>query len=582
MAMPHYPGGVWLVDFEFHPHNGREGNPPAPVCMVAREFTTGRTLRLWQDELVRLKTAPFPTDESALFVAYYASAEIGCFLSLGWPVPVNILDLFISFRRQTNGKAIPSGNGLLGALAYHGLDALGGDEKNAMRDLVLRGGPWDAAEQRAILNYCESDVLALAKLLPAMRDEIDWPRALLQGRYAGAAAHIEHNGVPLDTDTLAALQNNWHGIQYDLIAAVDADFGVYEGTSFKLKRFERYLATHGIAWPRLPSGGLDLQDDTFKDMGRMNPQLSPLRELRGALSQMRLSDLAVGDDGRNRCLLSMFRAKTGRNQPSNTKFIFGPSVWLRGLIQPAAGYGLAYVDWSQQEFGIAAALSGDAKMMEAYQSGDPYLAFAKQAGAAPSDATKHSHKAVREQFKACVLAVQYGMGAESLGYRIGQPMARARELLELHRRTYRRYWGWSEGVLHQALLGRRLWTTYGWQLFSDDTPNGRSLCNFPMQANGAEMLRLACIRLAADGVRICAPVHDAILIEAPLADLDAVVVHTQAIMRQASAAVLAGFMLESDAKIVRSPERYMDDRGVKMWNTVMGLLGLDERKVSDA
>ena len=58
-------------------------------------------------------------------------------------------------------------------------------------------------------------------------------------------------------------------------------------------------------------------------------------------------------------------------------------------------------------------------MMNAYHSGDPYLAFAKQAGAAPADATKATHKAVREQFKACVLAVQYGMGGEALAQRIG-------------------------------------------------------------------------------------------------------------------------------------------------------------------
>jgi DNA polymerase I len=100
-----------------------------------------------------------------------------------------------------------------------------------------------------------------------------------------------------------------------------------------------------------------------------------------------------------------------------------------------------------------------------------------------------------------------------------------------------------------------------------------------MQANGAEMLRLACISLMGDGVRVCAPVHDAILIEAPLADLDAVVAHTQGVMRAASAAVLGGFMLESDAKIVRAPERYMDERGAAMWNMVMAKLGLDTRIV---
>ncbi|MCK9387704.1 MAG: DNA polymerase [Sulfuritalea sp.] len=579
MNMPHYPGGLWLVDFEFHPAHGREGNPPVPVCMVAREFITGRTLRLWQDDLACHAVAPFPTDASALFVAYYAPAEMGCFLALGWPTPENVLDLFIAFRRHTNGRLLPAGNGLLGALAFYGLDAIAADEKNAMRDLVLRRGPWNAAEQRAILDYCESDVRALAKLLPAMRHAIDWSRAALQGRYAVAVAHMEHNGVPLDTEVLAALETGWQGIQHSLIAAVDADYGVYDGTTFKRERFEHYLIGKGIAWPRLPTGALDLQDDTFKDMARTHPQLAPLRELRSALSQMRLSDLTVGDDGRNRCMLSMFRAKTGRNQPSNTRFIFGPSVWLRGLIQPPPGYGLAYVDWSQQEFGIAAALSGDVRMMEAYASGDPYLAFAKQAGAVPQDATKHSHKAERDQFKACVLAVQYGMGDENLAYRINQPKARARQLLDLHRHTYRRFWAWSDGALNQAVLGGKLWTTFGWQVFVGDDPNGRSLCNFPMQANGAEMLRLACIRLVADGVRICAPVHDAILIEAPLAELDDVVAHTQAVMRAASAAVLGGFMLESDAKVVRYPERYMDERGVAMWNTVMDQLGLDDRKV---
>jgi hypothetical protein len=228
--------------------------------------------------------------------------------------------------------------------------------------------------------------------------------------------------------------------------------------------------------------------------------VAPLRELRSALSEMRLSDLTVGPDGRNRTMLSAFRASTGRNQPSNTKFIFGPSVWLRGLIKPSPGNGIAYIDWAQQEFGIAAALSGDPRMMEAYRSGDPYLAFAKQAGAAPPEATKATHKAVREQFKACVLAVQYGMGAEALAQRIGQPPIRARELLRLHREAYRVFWNWSDATVDYAMLNGHLRTVFGWQVQVPAAPNDRSLRNFPMQANGAEMLRLACCLAFPSGV----------------------------------------------------------------------------------
>ena len=151
------------------------------------------------------------------------------------------------------------------------------------------------------------------------------------------------------------------------------------------------------------------------------------------------------------CCRRSGRAPAGISR-RNTRFIFGPSVWLRGLIQPPPGYGVAYIDWSQQEFGIAAALSGDPLMLDAYRSGDPYLAFAIQAGAAPANATKATHKAVREQFKACVLAVQYGMGADALALRINQPPIRARELLRLHRETYRVFWRWSDRAVDYAML----------------------------------------------------------------------------------------------------------------------------------
>ena len=58
---------------------------------------------------------------------------------------------------------------------------------------------------------------------------------------------------------------------------------------------------------------------------------------------------------------------------------------------------------------------------------------------------------------------------------------------------------------------------------------------------------------------------------------------TQDILRRASAAVLQGFTLASDAKLIRAPERYMDDRGVTMWSRVMETLAVSGHWVeSDA
>ena len=38
---------VWAVDFEFV---APPGERPTPVCLVARELKSGRTIRLWRDQ----------------------------------------------------------------------------------------------------------------------------------------------------------------------------------------------------------------------------------------------------------------------------------------------------------------------------------------------------------------------------------------------------------------------------------------------------------------------------------------------------------------------------------------------------
>jgi len=555
------------VDFEFV---AAPGERPVPVCLVARELKSERTIRLWRDQFGPVP--PYPTDADSLFIAYYASAELGCHLALGWQMPARVLDLFTEFRNQTNGLPTVAGRGLIGALTAHGLDSIGAVEKTEMRDLIIRGGPWSNDERAAILDYCESDVDALARLLPVMLPKIDLPRALLRGRYMVAAARVEYAGVPIDLEMLAKLRARWTDIQDTLITRIDADYGVFDGRTFKAAKFAEWLVRANLPWPRLESGELDLSDEAFREAARAHPEAAPLRELRSTLSELRLNDLAVGRDGRNRCLLSAFQARTGRNQPSNSKYIFGPSVWLRGLIKPPPGHGVAYIDWSQQEFGIAAALSGDTNMIAAYQSGDPYLAFAKQAGAVPAHATKQSHLAQRDLFKACVLAVQYGMGPDALSARIGQPPVVARDLLRAHRETYRAFWRWSDAAVDHAMSKSSLHTVFGWTIHIGAESNPRSLRNFPMQGNGAEMLRLACCLATERNIEVCAPVHDAVLICAPLDRLEPHVAGMRAAMAEASRVVLKGFELGTDASVVRYPHRYSDERGAKMWAEVTSLI----------
>ncbi len=124
---------VWCVDFEFR---APDGERPEIRCMVAREYHSGRTIRLWDDELG--ENAPFDTGENTLVVAYYASAEMLCFKSIGWQPPSNFLDLYVEFLRKYNGLFLKAGRGLNGALIQHGLCAV--PDKKEMREMAMREG----------------------------------------------------------------------------------------------------------------------------------------------------------------------------------------------------------------------------------------------------------------------------------------------------------------------------------------------------------------------------------------------------------------------------------------------------------
>jgi DNA polymerase-1 len=312
---------VVAVDFEF---TALPGCRPEPICCVAHELRSGRRFRIFQDQFG--SSPPYAVGPYVLFVFYYASAELGCYRALGWSLPRRILDLYCEFRAVTNlgnpteqKQRVPVGRGLLGALSYFALDGMGASEKKELQE-SLGNGTWRGRYTREeILDYCEHDVEALARLLPVMSPKIDLPRALLRGRFMAAAAAVEWHGTPIDVDMLDQLRQNWESLQDQLIADIDKDYGVFDGRTFKTDRWAEWLAKQGIPWPRLESGRLALDDDTFRQMSKAYPIVSPIRELRHALSELRLNDLRVGSDGRNRTILSAFASRSGRCQPSNTK-----------------------------------------------------------------------------------------------------------------------------------------------------------------------------------------------------------------------------------------------------------------------
>jgi hypothetical protein len=578
---------IVLCDFEFNggERNPRsEGNRPYVVCLCAHELRSGRRFRLWRDEILQLKAPPYRVDDKTLFVAFYASAELTCHLSLGWTLPRNVLDLFIEFRRRTNNSdehQPPAG--LLNTLDYFNLDSIEVQAKEQWRGMVLRGGPWTAEERAGVLDYCWSDVDALQRLLPVMPVS-NFGHSLIHGSYMRADAWMRHRGIPIDRLLFDDFIAFWGELRQELINDLNSRFPFFEGASFRHKLLKQWVVSHGIRfWPLTPTGQLKTDAETLRAMAQRCPPVAEFCHSKITLDQLKTFELSVGDDGRNRCMLSAFRSKTSRNQPSNSAFAFGLNAAFRSLIRPEPGQALVYLDFSGQEFALAAYYSKDPNMIAAYESGDPYSDWARKAGAIPADGNKRSHPHVRAMYKRASLGVLYTMGPETLGHYVGVSATRARNLLLSHRETFPEFWRWSAAVVDAAVTTHMLETVFGWRMRVLPSARAGTLANFPMQANGGEMLRLALCYAVDRGVPVLAPIHDAVLVGGPASDIAAIAAAMADCMVEASRVVLGGPAVRVDmSKPLLFPDRYIDGRdgSVELWSTTLRLLAQLKQRVA--
>ena len=223
-------------------------------------------------------------------------------------------------------------------------------------------------------------------------------------------------------------------------------------------------------------------------------------------------------------------------------------------------------------------MSSDARLAEHYASGDVYWRFAVTTGLGSPEATGLARKAIRDLVKILFLAIGYGMQAPSLARKSGKTLAEAKELLQLHAKTYPDFTRWREEIVDRARLNGWLSTHFGWRRRGCENAPATELMNWPVQSAGADLMRLVCIAATEAGIELAAPVHDGFLIVAPLDRLDSDRDRMRATMIRASTVVTGGLAIDVEVEPVRYPDRYMDARGKAMWDRVMGLL---ERKTRE-
>jgi hypothetical protein len=435
------------------------------------------------------------------------------------------------------------------------------------------------------LDYCEEDVRKTAELLRRQVrgyrpfSPINTDLVMHWANYSGkAVAMIEARGIPIDVALWNLVQKHKAAVIGELLRQFDPSYGsdypIYtpEG-EWSYERFERWLVHSGIPfWPRLDSGRLDTDSDAFRMMYNY-PGIESLHALKDSIGFIAKARLPIGRDGRNRPSLFPFGTATGRN--AHSKSPFNAHAGVRGFIVfPPDRIG-GYLDWRTQEVGIAAARSGDLRLMADYRRGDIYHALAHLCGLTddpdPAHWKRHNPD-MRQRMKPLQLGINYGMGVPSLARGLGRHPLIASGIIERHRQTYPNFWRWREDEVLAAMLARRIESSFGWPLHVTHSPNKRTLYNFPMQADGAEMLRLAAWLLCEAGIVPGMLIHDGILFEFESREQ---LEHAKEIMRRVGRDVCNGFEIGVDVdQELLGGARYVDKRPMakKMWNTIMAAL----------
>jgi hypothetical protein len=595
---------VVVCDFEYEV---ADGNLPNVLCMVAHELDEQlrpvRTVKAWRGEFGA--APPFDTGPDTLFVAYSAWAEMTCFKVLGWTFPTYIFDQHTAYLAATNillpynpdeirkkpRKRLADACRAYGLAGWERIDK--GDIAKAIGD-----GTWrERYSPEDVVRYCEEDVRMEVLLLRAqlrgwgVLAPADTRRILFWSNYsAKCIALIQARGMPIDMLLWNLVQENKPAVIGELLRRFDPSHGdddpIYTPQGqWNYKRFESWLARTGVtAWPRLESGQLDTDGDAFRLMYHV-PGIEGLHALRDSLGIIAKARLPIGKDGRNRPSLFPFGTATGRNAPA--KSLYNAHASMRSFMVFGPDSVGAYLDWRTQEVGVAAALSGDTALIEDYSSGDIYHALARLCGRtqeADPIKWKKSEPEMRQQMKPLQLGINYGMGVRSLARGLGRHPLIASEIIERHKRRYPRFWEWRAEMVQDAMLARRIDSVFGWPLQISHSPNQRTLYNFPMQSGGAEMLRLATVRLCDAGIVPIMLIHDGILFEE--SDMEKIA-HAREIMIGAGRDCCDGLEIGADTdQLLRGGARYRDKRKVakEMWDAIMNVLraigALPEGKVA--
>ena len=515
--------------------------------------------------------------------------------------------------------------------------------KTKMRDLIISDPlMFTREESHDILAYNMDDVVFLPKIEGEIRKEFKRllapsrkgeenvnmaeynKEARGRGRYAAHTAWMETRGYPIDVEATKNFSKQVGNIIYDVQREINGLFPDIKPFRWN-KKDQRYSWNQKATkdwirenhdenrWEKTDGGDLSLSLEAFErfyafkhdypkdSLGAQFVRFLKLKQSLYGFTPSGTSDRKtfwdhVGPDERVRPYMNIFGAQSSRSQPGATGFMFLKPAWMRALVisqaKPKPGKFMAGIDYASQEFFIAGLRAGDESMIQAYLSGDVYLAFGKLSKQIPEKGTKEKYKAQRDLCKATVLGISYKMTKYGLAIKLTSDTGREWSEDEAQEQIDLFYDAFPELKLDQDELENGYGNDIdyiklpcGWYMWGDNE-NIRSVINVPIQGTGASIMRKAVdLNHRRGGAPVAFTLHDALYIEGDVGDE-----HKIAILRDAMRDAFAYYFpkYRPDALKIRldpfawSPNYEKDSEiNIDGWKVPTSNLYIDERAQAD-
>lgn len=362
-------------------------------------------------------------------------------------------------------------------------------------------------------------------------------------------ARIEWAGVRVDTgrrdEAIAKISVHLKNLDKHL----SSEYGIQNTQSHK--QLAEFFRGCGLLNNFLQGGKVSFNKEILKKNASLHPVITLLRAARRAsdlLAEKLLSPDFLSEDGRVRAEHRQLGTDTGR-QTSRWPNFLGLDRVLRPLVIPEEGYGIAEVDWSQVEVGVAAAIYGDDELVRMFNSGDVYSSMAQHFFrdelpekdlAVSGKEFKKTYKTLRNQMKSCTLGIIYGITPVGLAQTLGTSKSKAAALQNRFMTMFPKLQAALVQASQCGAIRGYACTISGLKRYRGKSGEASRweknwLTNHPVQGSAAVVFKAAGNRLdrlyRQYDTRIIIPLHDAFIFEAPLDVLGTVAELTSRVMR---------------------------------------------------